>query len=221
MDRLVQSHLDRADEFRIGVHCLQQFVSCVGGAQVREDQRIHVFTFQAGERILGVTQFAVHGKVHLHFTIDGEFRIFLLHIVHCSVHFDRAAGGIGTEVGVRQHRDDRCMVEETDCLVSQFGDVNQSFRIRMTVDQRICQEVSTLLRIKNVHCSEMVESGLDADHFFGNFDGVAVSGIESGDKCVCISGFYHHHTEVVAFEHLVVGFFVCKAFAGTFFGKDA
>ena len=88
------------------------------------------------------------------------------------------------------------MVEETDCLVSQFGDVNQSFRIRMTVDQRICQEVSTLLRIKNVHCSEMVESGLDADHFFGNFDGVA-------------------------FEHLVVGFFVCKAFAGTFFGKDA
>ena len=71
-----------------------------------------------------------------------------------------------------------------------------------------------------MHRSEVVESGLDADYFFGHFDGIAVSCIKSGDKCVCVSGFYHHHTEVVAFEHLVVGFFVSKAFAGTFFRKD-
>jgi len=38
---------------------------------------IQMGLIQAGERILGVTQFAVHGKVHLHFTVDGEFRIFL------------------------------------------------------------------------------------------------------------------------------------------------
>ena len=64
-----------------------------------------------------------------------------------------------------------------------------------------------------MHGSEMFESRLDADYFFGNFDRVAISRIKSRDKRVGISGFNHHHTEIVTFEHLVVGFFVSKAFA--------
>ena len=105
------------------------------------------------------------------------------------------------------------MIEEADCFVRQFGDINQCACIRVAVNQCICQEVSAFLRVQDMHGSEMFESRLDADYFFGNFDRVAISRIKSRDKRVGISGFNHHHTEIVAFEHLVVGFFVSKAFA--------
>ena len=60
----------------------------------------------------------------------------------------------------------------------------------------------------------------DADNFFCYFDGIAVFGVQSGDESIRVSGFNHHHTEVVALEHLVVGLFVCSAFAGTFLRED-
>ncbi len=56
--------------------------------------------------------------------------------------------------------------------------------------------------------------------FFGHLDGVAVLGVQSGDESVGLTGFHHHHAEVVALEHLVVGLFVGDAFAGALFGKD-
>ena len=40
VDRFVQSHLYRADEFGVHIHRLQQFVCGVGGTQVREDKCI-------------------------------------------------------------------------------------------------------------------------------------------------------------------------------------
>ena len=39
--------MDRPDKFCVRVHCLQQFVSGICRTQVRENQCVHIFTFQA------------------------------------------------------------------------------------------------------------------------------------------------------------------------------
>ena len=113
------------------------------------------------------------------------------------------------------------MIEEANCFIRQFSDVNQCFRIRVAVNQCVCQEVSTFLGVQDMHCSEVFEARLDTDYFFGHFDRIAISCIKSGDESIRISCFHHHHTEVVAFEHFIVGFFISKAFACTFFCKNA
>ena len=91
----------------------------------------------------------------------------------------------------------------------------------MAVDQRIGNEVSTLLGVEDVHGTEMLVSFLYADYLLGNLDGIAVLGVKSGYECIRISGFHHHHTEIVAFEHLVDGFLIVGSFAGTLFAQDA
>ena len=112
------------------------------------------------------------------------------------------------------------MVEETYGIFRQFGDINQCFRVGMAVDERVGKEVRTFFGVEDVHGTEMLVFRTDADYFFGYLDGIAVFGVQSGDESVGLAGFHHHHTEVVALEHLVVGFFVGNAFAGTLFGKD-
>ena len=83
----------------------------------------------------------------------------------------------------------------------------------MAVDKRIGKEVRAFLGVEDVHCAEVLEFRTDADYFFGHLDGVAVLGVQSGDESVGLTGFHHHHAEVVALEHLVVGLFVGDAFA--------
>ena len=87
----------------------------------------------------------------------------------------------------------------------------------MTVNQRIGQEVCTFLGVQNMHGAEMLVFRTDADDFLGNLDGIAVFGVKTCDESVCFTRLHHHHTEVVTFEHFVVGFFVSGSFAGTFF----
>ena len=77
MNRFVQSHLNRADDFRF-THVLDELVGSVGRAQVREDQGIHFLAFQACERIFLVTQLIVQCEFDLHFAVDGQIRIFFL-----------------------------------------------------------------------------------------------------------------------------------------------
>ena len=144
----------------------------------------------------------------------------LLHVVYSLVHAYRTSFLIGTEVRVTQHGHHRSVVEETYGLVGQTGDVYQGFGIRMAVDQCVGQEVSTFLGVQYVHGAEVGVTGLYADDFFGHLDGIAVFGVQSGDESVGFACLYHHHTEVVAFEHLVVGFFVGDTFACAFFGQD-
>ena len=66
----------------------------------------------------------------------------------------------------------------------------------------------------------MVVFRLYADYFFGDLDCIGIFGVHARDECVRFASLHHHHAEVVALEHLVVGFFVGNAFAGTLFGKD-
>ena len=91
----------------------------------------------------------------------------------------------------------------------------------MTVDERVGQEVGTLLGIEDVHGTEMFVFGTDADYFLSYLDGVAVFGVESGDESICLTCFDHHHAEVVAFEHFIVSFLVGRTFACTLFRQDA
>ena len=72
-----------------------------------------------------------------------------------------------------------------------------------------------------MHGSEVLVFRLDADNFFRYLNGVRVLGVQSCYKCISISGFYHHHTEVVAFEHLIVCFLIVGTFASTLFAEDA
>ena len=113
------------------------------------------------------------------------------------------------------------MIEEADGIFRQLGNVNQCFCIGMAVDERIGKEVRTFLGVEDVHRAEVLVLRADADDFFGHLDGIAVFGVQSGDECVGFAGFHHHHAEIVAFEHLVVGLFIGNAFAGAFFGEDA
>ena len=47
----VQAHLYRANDFRIIINRLQQFVGIVGAAQVGKDQRVDILAFQPRKRI--------------------------------------------------------------------------------------------------------------------------------------------------------------------------
>ena len=72
-----------------------------------------------------------------------------------------------------------------------------------------------------MHGAEMFVFGLDADDFFGNFDGVGILGVQTGYECIGFSCLYHHHAEVVAFEHLIVCLLIICSFTGTFLAQDA
>ena len=144
-----------------------------------------------------------------------------MQLVDGFVYLCRTSFCIGTEVGVRQHGHYRFLVEETYSLGRQFGNVYQGIGVRMTVNQCIGNEISSLLGVQNMHGTEMFVSRLDTDNFLGNLDRVGVLGVQSGYKGICFAGFHHHHTKVVAFEHLVVCFLEVGSFAGTFFAEDA
>ena len=90
----------------------------------------------------------------------------------------------------------------------------------MTVDKRVGKEESSLVGVEDVHCAKMVETLAYADNVFGNLDSVAVTGVNACDKGIGVAGFYHHHTKVVAVEHLVVGLLESHTLTLAFFGED-
>ena len=89
----------------------------------------------------------------------------------------------------------------------------------MAVDKCVRQEVRTFLTVHDVHGTEMVVFRLYADDFFGDLDRIGIFGVHARDECVRFASLYHHHAEVVALEHLVVGLFECITFAGFLLGQ--
>ena len=63
MDGLVQTHLNRTNDFALVHHRLHYLIGRVGRGQVGENQGVYVQTFQAREGILVVAQFLVEGEV--------------------------------------------------------------------------------------------------------------------------------------------------------------
>ena len=86
VDRLVQSHLDRADNLSIGAQHLQHLVGRACGSQVGEYQRVDIQSLQTSERIFLVSEFLVEGEAQLHLTVDGQFGIELLHALYGVLH---------------------------------------------------------------------------------------------------------------------------------------
>ena len=69
VDRLVQTHLDRADNFTVVAHHLDKLVGLVGTGEVGEHEGVDLLAIELVEREFLVAQLAVEGKFYLHLTI--------------------------------------------------------------------------------------------------------------------------------------------------------
>ncbi len=67
----------------------------------------------------------------------------------------------------------------------------------------------------------MLELGTDADDLLDDLDRIGILGVETGDEGVGLARLDHHHAEVVALEHLVVGLLEGVALALALLGQDA
>ena len=70
-----------------------------------------------------------------------------------------------------------------------------------------------------MHGAKVIVFRTYADNLFGHLDGVRIFCIQTGYESVGLAGLNHHHTEVVALEHLVVGFVDGVSLALTLFGE--
>ena len=221
VDGLVEAHLYRAEDFDFATaHVFHQLVGGVGAAQVREDERVDVLAEKAGEGIFPVAEFTVEGEVELHLTVDGAVSVLFLQDAHGLVDERGAAGGVCAEVRIRDHGHDGRLVEEFHRFLGEFGDVDEGGGVGMSVDERVGDEERALVGIQDVHRTEVLVSRAYADDFLGDLDGVAVFRVRAGDEGVGVAGFDHHHAEIVAFEHFVVGFLEGEAFSCALVGED-
>ena len=172
VDRLVKTHLDRTDDLCLWAQSLQEFVSTIGAAEVREYQCVDILALQAREWVLLVTQLLVECIVYLHLTIDGKLWELFLHLCYSILHLDRRACGVGTEVRVAQHGHHWLIVEELHGASRQLGDVGQDILVWVTVDQCISDIVDTLLCVEDVHGTEGLVTLTDANHVFRYLDGI-------------------------------------------------
>ena len=71
-----------------------------------------------------------------------------------------------------------------------------------------------------MHCGKCAEAFLHTNNLFCHLNGVRILCIEAGNEGVGIAGLNHHHTKIVAFEHLVVGLFKGVSLALALVGKN-
>ena len=112
------------------------------------------------------------------------------------------------------------MVEEAYRFLGKAGDVNECLELGGTVDERVGNEVCSLLRVEDVHCCKGAVALLHADNLLGNLDGIGILCIKTCHESIGIACLDHHHAEVVALEHLVIGLLECITLALTLVGKD-
>ena len=205
MNRFVESHLNRADNLHVGIEHLQHLVAGACRGEVGEYERVHVLAVETAEGILRVAQLAIERIAQLHLTVDGQFGVLSLHDFSGAAHLLCPVRGRATEVGVGNHGDDRCLVEEAHTRGRQLSDVHERLRVRVLVDHRVGNVQRALLRVDDVHRAEVFVLRTDADDLLGHLYRVAVFSVESRNEGISLPRLHHHHAEVVAFEHLVVG----------------
>ena len=71
-----------------------------------------------------------------------------------------------------------------------------------------------------MHGSEVIVFGTDANDFLDHLDGVRIFGVKTCDVSIGIACLNHHHTEIVALEHLVVGLLEGVAVALALVGEN-
>ena len=219
MDRLVQTHLNRADNLGVRVNGLQQLVACLCTAHIGEYEGVDILALETCERIFVVTQLLVQGEVHLHLTVDDKVRILVLQLLHSLMHTDWASHLVGSEVRVAYHCHARFLVEELHGMGCQLGDVHEYALVRMAVDECVGKVEYALAGVQDMHSGEGVILLADANHFFSHLDGVRVFRVKTSDECVSITRLHHHHAEVVTLVHLVVCLLEGIALTCTLLGK--
>ena len=86
VDRLVQSHLHRADNLHVVGEHLQQLICRTGTGKVGEHQGVDILAHQLRERIFLVSQLTVERIANLHFSVNAQFWHFVLHTLHGVLH---------------------------------------------------------------------------------------------------------------------------------------
>ena len=76
--------------------------------------------------------------------------------------------------------------------------------VGMAVDECVRHKEYAFFCIKDMHCCKCAILLTNTNHLLRNLDGVRILSVKTGDECIGIARFYHHHTEVVALIHLVV-----------------
>ena len=118
------------------------------------------------------------------------------------------------------HADDGFLVEELHAFASQLGDVDQRLGVWILVNQRVGNIQGAASGINDVHGSEVLVLRTDADDLLDHLDGIGILGVETSNEGVGLASLDHHHAEVVALEHLVVGFLEGVALTLALLGQD-
>ena len=72
-----------------------------------------------------------------------------------------------------------------------------------------------------MHSAEVLELRTDTNDLVDNFDGVRILSVETGDEGVSFARLDHHHTKIVALEHLVVSLLIGVTLALALLSQDA
>ena len=71
-----------------------------------------------------------------------------------------------------------------------------------------------------MHRTEVLVFRTDTYHLLSHLDGIGIFRVQTGDESISLASLYHHHTEVVAFEHLVVSLLERVTVTLTLLGED-
>ena len=118
-------------------------------------------------------------------------------------------------------RYDGLLVEEPHGCGSQACDVHQRVAVGVFVHQRVAHVERAARRVDDVHGAEVLVLRPYADDLFHHLHRVRVLRVQSGDEGVGLARLHHHHAEVVALEHLVVGLLKGVSLALPFAGQYA
>ena len=72
-----------------------------------------------------------------------------------------------------------------------------------------------------MHSAEVLVLRTDTDYLLGYLGRVRVLGVETSNKGIGLARLNHHHTEIVALEHLIVGLLIGVAVALTLLSEDS
>ena len=111
------------------------------------------------------------------------------------------------------------MREELHGILGQAGDVDQHFRRRVAVDQRIGDEERPFLASQDVQSTEMRIRRTDADDLLCHLGHFGIAAVNACHESIGVACLDHHHTECVAVDHLFASLCIRHAFAGFLLGQ--
>ncbi len=145
VDRLVQTHLDRANGFAYA-HLEDHAVGRRAGREIGKHEGVDILAVETGEGVGLVAQTAVEGKEEVHLAVDGQIGIHLAHLAcNRSHHVGLRLTGRAAEVGVAHESHYGCVCEILYRVAGRTGNVEQRFGVGIAVDLSVGEEESTLL----------------------------------------------------------------------------